>query len=102
PPTLVEMGTVGIEQAVADTAISKVTLRQIEMALGVDIRDEAAAITAETLVIGCLQDQLVPVEGARELHRLIPGSEYAEIDAAHLVLFEKPDELMKLITGFVG
>ncbi|MER5418861.1 alpha/beta fold hydrolase [Streptosporangium roseum] len=59
-------------------------------------------ITAPTLVIGNTQDYLVPVEHSRELHRLIPGSRYAELDSGHVVVLERPAELTELIREFIG
>jgi pimeloyl-ACP methyl ester carboxylesterase len=76
-------------------------LRQIEFNLRVDIRDLLPRIQAQTLVIGCGRDNTVPVENARELHRAIAGSGYAEIDSGHVVLFEHPAEFVKLVKDFI-
>lgn len=78
------------------------TARQIALDLKVDIRDRLPLITAPTLVIGNTQDYLVPVEHSRELHRLIPGSRYAELDSGHVVVLERPVELTELIREFIG
>ncbi|MFI6927515.1 alpha/beta fold hydrolase [Nonomuraea spiralis] len=77
------------------------TVRQIELDLRTDIRDLLPAITAPTLVIGCTQDHLVPVEHARALHAALPGSRYAELDSGHVVLHERPAEVTALIRDFV-
>ncbi|NUO98493.1 MAG: alpha/beta hydrolase [Nonomuraea sp.] len=77
------------------------TVRQIELDLRVDIRDLLPKITVPTLVIGCAQDHLVPVEHARALHAALPGSQYAELDSGHVVLHERPDEVTALIRDFV-
>ncbi|WBB58488.1 alpha/beta hydrolase [Streptomyces sp. WMMC500] len=77
------------------------TRRQIALDLRIDIRDELPRITAPTLVIGCTLDQLIPVENARAVHEAIPGSDYTEIESGHLVLFEKPTELVLRIRNFL-
>jgi pimeloyl-ACP methyl ester carboxylesterase len=66
-----------------------------------DISPLLPRITAPTLVIGLTRDQVVPVERARLLHEGIAGSQYAEIDSGHLVVFEQPQELIKLCQGFL-
>ncbi|MEU4343436.1 alpha/beta hydrolase [Nocardia sp. NPDC023852] len=77
------------------------TLGQIAINRDVDIRDELRRITAPTLVVGCTQDQLVPVQHTRDLHAAIQHSRYAEIDSGHVVFFEKPTELTALVRAFL-
>nr|WP_176573541.1 alpha/beta hydrolase [Nonomuraea pusilla] len=77
------------------------TVRQIELDLRVDVRDLLPRITALTLVVGATRDHLVPVEHARALHAAIPGSEYAELDSGHVVLQERPEEVVTLIRHFI-
>jgi pimeloyl-ACP methyl ester carboxylesterase len=75
--------------------------RQIELDRHADVSGLLPAITAPTLVIGLTRDQVVPVERVRQLHGLIPGSQYAEIDSGHVVPFEQPAELVKLCQEFL-
>ncbi|MFD3679884.1 alpha/beta fold hydrolase [Streptomyces sp. NPDC058613] len=77
------------------------TLRHVAYDLQVDIRPLLPRIQAPTLVIGGTQDITVPVEHSRALHAAIPHSEYAEIDAGHVLLFEQEDTFVKLVTEFV-
>ncbi|MEV4474222.1 alpha/beta fold hydrolase [Nonomuraea salmonea] len=76
-------------------------LRQIDLALRVDVRDALPKITAPTLVVGAAKDYLIPVEHSRALHAAIPGSAYAELDSGHVVLHERPEEVTRLIRNFV-
>ncbi len=76
-------------------------LRHIDLNLRADIRDLLPKITAETLVIGNAKDHTIPVELTRELHAALPGSTYAELDSGHVVVYEKPAELTKLIQDFI-
>jgi len=77
------------------------TRRQIDLDLRIDIRDELPRITAPTLVIGCALDHLIPVENARALHEAITTSDYMEIESGHVVVFEKPMELIHTIRAFL-
>jgi len=78
------------------------TLRHVAVDRAVDVRALLPLITAPTLVIGCARDATVPVENSRELAAAIAGSTYAEIDAGHVVFFEKEDEFVKTVTNFLA
>jgi pimeloyl-ACP methyl ester carboxylesterase len=77
-------------------------IRQFDLARRVAVRALLPRIEAPTLVIGCADDGLVPVDNAREIHQAIPGSEYAELDSGHAVRMERPTELVTLIRDFLG
>jgi len=67
--------------------------------------DEAQAlyptITTPTLILWGREDNWIPLERGEELHSMIPGSVLRVIDdAGHLVIEEKPDELVKAILDF--
>ncbi|WP_324194454.1 alpha/beta fold hydrolase [Nocardia blacklockiae] len=74
---------------------------QIAVDLEIDLRAELPRITAPTLVIGCAQDNLIPVRHARDLHAAIPASRYTEIDSGHVIFFEKPVELVSAVQEFL-
>ena len=46
-------------------------------------------------------DFLVPVEAARENARIVPQSEFVELDASHFVLWTRPAEVAALVANFV-
>lgn len=96
-----ELGDVGIAEALAIAVPQPGLARQIDLDLRADIRELLPKITAPTLVVGFTRDQMVPVEGARQLHAAIQGSTYAELDTGHLAIYEKPDELTTLIRDFI-
>ncbi len=77
-------------------------LRQTELDLRLDIRNEVARIGVPTRVIGCAQDQMVPPALVRELAASIAGADYLEIDSGHLVPLERPQELAEAILAFVA
>ena len=75
--------------------------KQVELAQCADISGMLSAITAPTLVIGLTRDQVIAVEQVRLLSEAITGSQYAELDSGHLVVFEKPKELVKTCQDFL-
>ncbi|AYF78075.1 alpha/beta hydrolase [Nocardia yunnanensis] len=76
-------------------------LRQLDLVLRLDIRDLLPRIQAPALVIACTHDAILAVDGPRQLAAGIPDSTYAEIDCGHMPMFEKPDELTKLVRDFL-
>ncbi|MFE5857043.1 alpha/beta fold hydrolase [Streptomyces sp. NPDC056500] len=72
--------------------------RQIEVALRSDIREILPKITAPTSVIGFALDEMVPIEGSRQLHSGIPGSTLTEIEGqGHMDWIGNPDQMIELI-----
>ncbi|GAT67797.1 3-oxoadipate enol-lactone hydrolase or 4-carboxymuconolactone decarboxylase [Planomonospora sphaerica] len=90
-----------VEKLVPNMPPTPGTLRHVDLDSRVDIRRLLPLVRAETLVVGCSQDATVPVGNSRDLHAAIPGSAYAEIDAGHVVFFEKPDEFVGLVRDFL-
>lgn len=68
----------------------------------VDISDDLEQIDAETLVIGCTEDQMVPVHHTRRLFGGIRNACYAEVVAGHGVVLERPAELFITIENFLS
>ncbi|MEW2620837.1 alpha/beta hydrolase [Streptomyces sp. NPDC048106] len=101
PPFLAGFGSDGVKSTVAGIKAEIGTLRQIELDHRVDITDLLPLIGARTLVIGSSRDLLIPVEHSREIHRAVKDSEYAELESGHMAVFEKPAELVRLITEFL-
>jgi len=75
-------------------------LRQVDLDSRVDIRSDLPKITARTWVVGCSQDFILGPSHAREAANMIPGAEYMEIDAGHMMPFERSEELLKIIESF--
>lgn len=95
------IGREGVEALVPNMPPTPGTLRHVALDLGVDVRALLPRITAPTLVVGCALDATVPVENSRELAAAIGGSSYAEIDAGHVVFFEKEDEFVRTVSDFL-
>ncbi|MFD0348327.1 alpha/beta fold hydrolase [Kitasatospora aburaviensis] len=62
----------------------------------------APRVQAPTLVIGCGQDATIPVENTRRLHAAIAGSEYAEFDTGHVVVFEQAEAFTSTVRDFLA
>jgi pimeloyl-ACP methyl ester carboxylesterase len=102
-PFLSGLGTEGVTALLEGMAPVSAGMRaHMELDLVADIRDLLPRIAAPTLVIGLTRDHVVPVERARLLHDGIAGSEYAEIDTGHMVMFEKPAEFVEVCRRFLG
>ena len=52
------------------------------------------------LILHGKDDPLVPVEAAREHARLVPQSEYHELDDNHFFVFMRPEKIEKTLTDF--
>lgn len=62
------------------------------------LRRRLYRITCPTVVVRGAQDTLVPPEHARAYAEEIPGARLVEVpDAAHLLVFERPDALVDLL-----
>ena len=67
------------------------------------LRSRLRRVTAPTLVVAGAQDGLVPLAHAETLDAEIPEAGLAVVDqAAHWLIFERPDELAALTRDFLG
>jgi pimeloyl-ACP methyl ester carboxylesterase len=102
-PFLSGLGEAGVAGLLAGAPPITPGMRlHMELDLVADVRDLLPKISAPTLVVGLTRDQVVPVERARQVHEAVPGSAYAEIDTGHLVMFERPQEFVEAVRGFLS
>jgi 3-oxoadipate enol-lactonase len=66
-----------------------------------DFREMSLKIKAPTLVIVGSQDKATPPEAGEAIHKMIPGSRLAAVDAAHLSNVEKPADYLKAMLDFL-
>jgi pimeloyl-ACP methyl ester carboxylesterase len=67
-----------------------------------DVRSVLSAISAPTLVVHRVGDQVVPVEHGREAAQLIPSARYVELPGTdHLPFFEDSEVTQGLVEEFV-
>jgi len=79
-------------------------LRQQEAIIGrIDSRPHLGAIRCPTLVVAARDDQLMPVEILEEMAGAIPGARLAIVeDCGHMASLERPEEVTKLLRGWLG
>lgn len=95
-------GHQGLAQSLADAWPPPGIGRQIDLGARVDVRPLLPAITAPTLVIGFIDDAMIPIEGSRQLHAAIRGSRLVEVqDQGHMDWFADPTGLVKLTREFL-
>ena len=75
---------------------------QMQLNREIDILDRLDKIKANTLIIGCEHDAMVPKRHSRELFGAIDNARYTEIPSGHAVVFERPAELHKHIDNFAA
>ncbi|MGW6120651.1 alpha/beta fold hydrolase [Nocardia sp. NPDC055165] len=77
------------------------TRQQAALVESVDTTPDLAAVAVPTLVVATTADLLVDPANSRALAAAIPGADYTEIEAGHVVMVERPDEWRKLLTEFL-
>jgi len=77
-------------------------IRQAQAVLGFDASDRLANIKAETLVIGCEEDILVPPRNSEKLAKLIPGAALKTMSGGHAGCIEYPNEYNAAFLEFLG
>jgi pimeloyl-ACP methyl ester carboxylesterase len=83
----------------------QVTVEQWDADLAHDSIDRLGAITAPTLVVVGEQDLLTPTWQAKKVADAIPGARYELVTgpgSSHGMHIERPDDLTKIVTGFLG
>ncbi|WP_370615437.1 alpha/beta fold hydrolase [Mumia sp. Pv 4-285] len=68
----------------------------------VDLTHAVGDIAAQTLVVACTDDQMVPPHHAGLLFGAIPNARYVEVRSGHAVVHERPAELYHLIDQFIA
>jgi 3-oxoadipate enol-lactonase len=82
-------------------SIAPGTPEQVALLKELDVRADAARITAPTLILSTLNDRFVSVSLQRELHALIPGSQLKGLESGHLVSVEVPDQWTDNVLAFL-
>lgn len=92
-----------LDQVLAQTAanIPGGTAAQAALVETIDTTADLAQVSVPTLVIGARGDKLVDVANSRQLAAAIPGAEYAEIEAGHVLMLEQPDRWHTAVLDFL-
>src|SRR5690606_2847895 len=74
--------------------------KQRELNYRIDITAILPDISAETLIVACREDRMVPLAQAKLLFASIQNSRYIEISSGHAIHIEAPAEVVQLINLF--
>ncbi|WP_433658283.1 alpha/beta fold hydrolase [Nocardia sp. CA-128927] len=84
------------------TTIPRGTLQQASLVEIVDTTSDLARITVPTLVVNATEDLLIDPANSRFLGEAIPGADYVEIAAGHVLMAEQPDQWRKTVEDFLA
>ena len=90
-----------VRRAVADVPGSIIAHR-IATVLGVDARDEVAALDRPLLCLRATRDRIVRVDSTATIRALRPNAELVDIDAPHLLLQTNPRAAWDVIAPFLA
>ncbi len=92
------------EQQVLDLARfvkpSQDAAKQRELNYRIDITSILPDICAETLIVACHEDRMIPLAQAKLLFASIQDSRYIEIASGHALYIEAPAEVLQLVNQF--
>ncbi|MGE8537704.1 MAG: alpha/beta fold hydrolase [Acinetobacter sp.] len=92
------------EQQVLDLARfvkpSQDAAKQRELNYRIDITSILPDICAETLIVACREDRMIPLAQAKLLFASIQDSRYIEIASGHALYIEAPAEVLQLVNQF--
>ncbi len=92
------------EQQVLDLARfvkpSQDAAKQRELNYRIDITSILPDICAETLIVACHEDRMIPLAQAKLLFASIQDSRYIEISSGHALYVEAPAEVVQLVNQF--
>jgi pimeloyl-ACP methyl ester carboxylesterase len=93
-----------IEQLTADLAanVPGGVVGQARLVRAADTTGDLANVAVPTLVVNATADLLVDPANSRVLAEGIPGAEYVEIDAGHVLMAEQPQLWEETVTGFLA
>ncbi|GEM33214.1 alpha/beta hydrolase [Nocardia neocaledoniensis NBRC 108232] len=95
--------TTVLDEMVAQTAaaIPGGTRQQAALVETVDTTADLAGVAVPTLIVNTTADLLVAPANSRVLSAAIPGAEYVELDAGHVVMLEQPAPWATHLTDFL-
>lgn len=76
--------------------------RQMQLNASLDVVDIATRVSAPTLVVGALHDQIAPIHHSRQILGAVPDARLATVNSGHAVLTERPAEVYQLIDDFTN
>jgi pimeloyl-ACP methyl ester carboxylesterase len=102
PQWLRETGESGIDVLADRVGDGDAWVPKMRLNRSVDIEEQLARIAARTLVIGCTEDVMAPVDHSELLFGAIHDARLARVRSGHAVLQERPAEIRTLVERFLG
>lgn len=84
------------------TSIPGGTRQQAALVETVDTTGDLGRVTVPTLVVNATDDLLIDPANSRFLAESVPGAEYTEISAGHVLMLEQPDQWRKTVEDFLN
>ena len=86
-----------------ESATADVAAALLELTLSIDVREEAASLTAPTLVAHRRGDRAIPLAAGEELAALVPHAQLVVLDGdSHMPWFGQVDDVMAALGPFLG
>lgn len=102
PAHLALLAPEAVEALVPNLAPAPDLMPQIVLGAGIDVTAYAAQVAAPTLVIAGEHGATIPLHAVSRLARALPGRRTATLDSGHVMMFEKPEAVIRLVTDFVA
>lgn len=90
-----------VEQLITMTSLDQSAAAQMALNSTIDISERMDRITATTLIVGCTHDGLTPMRHSSQLLGAIEDARLTEIDCGHMVVLERPAELLRAVDAFL-
>jgi pimeloyl-ACP methyl ester carboxylesterase len=89
--------------AFADEDFLQSMIRLTNSAVDHDVTDKLSGIDVPTLIIGCEQDHITPLEEQRFLQQNMPNSELVILpETGHAAFYERPYLFTSIVMGFIN
>lgn len=99
-PYLAKLGPAEAAALVERSSPGPDRARQMRLIAEVDVLEAATRVSAPTLIVGCVHDQIAPLHHSRQMLGAILDARMAQVRAGHAVLTERPAEVYQLIDAF--
>ncbi|TFD19542.1 alpha/beta fold hydrolase [Cryobacterium sp. TMS1-13-1] len=81
--------------------VDDIAARLVALGSTLDVSAMAPGIAVPTLVVGCASDEVATTWQSKLLFGAIADARYAQIDAGHAVVHERPAELLAVLGAFL-
>lgn len=90
-----------VEEIISMTLLDQAAAAQMALNSKIEISERMDQITATTLIVGCTHDGLTPIRHSSQLFGAIEDARLTEIECGHMVVLERPAELLRAVDAFL-